>query len=606
MYKKLKSNLFIFLFAVSAVAVIVLSIFAGLAMNNSAQLLTDASLKQLVALSQAASGMVVAEDFEEFLEPEDMERPDYLELKQRLIEFCEKNNLAYTYFLRNRPEIEMQSFIIDNTPVNYTALAEDPVIPEPATDIAYAGTANAVPIGSYSEGWEGYMTAYAPVYYADGSLSDIIVGVDMIDVNIRKEEEIFRIMAVALIISLVVVLSAGVISVIMYQKKARQSTIASVSKSTFLSNTSHEMRTPMNAIIGMSEIARKSDDMAQIHHCLDRIDGAAQHLLGIINDVLDISKIEAGKLTLSESSFEIRRMVQDISGVVSFSMDSKNQKLLTDISNSIPEYLIADRQRLSQVITNLLSNAIKFTPDDGQIELKITAVDNDSMLQFSVIDNGIGISPEKQKKLFAAFEQADDSISRRYGGTGLGLAISKTLVNMMGGEIWVESEPDKGSCFIFTIPNRQGEASEAEEFTRAQYRAGIQRGAYKGKRMLLAEDIDVNREILLILLQDTELKIDIAENGKIAVDSFRQNPKSYDVIMMDIQMPEMDGYTATRTIREMSSEIPEAGSIPIIAMTANVFKEDIDHCIEAGMNGHLGKPINISELIDVLDGFLLK
>ncbi|MDR0855553.1 MAG: response regulator, partial [Christensenellaceae bacterium] len=256
-----------------------------------------------------------------------------------------------------------------------------------------------------------------------------------------------------------------------------------------------------------------------------------------------------------------------------------------------------DEQRLAQVLANLLSNANKFSPDDSVITLNIAArTDEDGkyILDFDVTDKGIGISAEAKERLFKSFEQADDSISRRFGGTGLGLSISKRIVEMLGGNIAVDSEPGKGSRFYFSIVAEKGKAAETDGVDTNET-DGIVPGMFKNKCILIAEDVRINVEILTTLLEETGISIDIAENGKQAVRQFEANPNKYDLIFMDMQMPEMDGLEATRVIRKL--DIPRAATIPIIAMTANVFKEDIDNCRAAGMNGHTGKPIEINEII---------
>ncbi|MDR1747560.1 MAG: response regulator [Spirochaetaceae bacterium] len=374
------------------------------------------------------------------------------------------------------------------------------------------------------------------------------------------------------------------------------------SKSNFLARMSHEMRTPMNAIIGMTNIACQAKDRQKTEYCLDRISDASDHLLGVINDILDMSKIEAGKLELSETSFRINDMLRQVMTIVSFRVEEKKQTFTVTIADSVPPVIYGDRQRLAQVITNLVGNAIKFTPERGDIKLNISRVGEDNtafMLQVEVIDNGIGIPPEQQARLFRLFEQADGSISRKFGGTGLGLAISKNIIELMGGDIHVESEKGKGSRFVFTISTRE---EKIEEQTASSVNKPDRIPAFPGKRILLVEDIEVNREIVAALLADTGIIIDTAVNGQEACDKFASGKGNYDMIFMDIHMPEVDGYEATRRIRKM--DIPSAKTIPIIAMTANVFKEDIEKCFEAGMNDHLGKPLQYELVMAKLEKYL--
>jgi len=402
---------------------------------------------------------------------------------------------------------------------------------------------------------------------------------------------------------------AGVIMRDIYTIKLKEAlqkaTVASKAKGEFLSNISHEMRTPLNAIIGMTEIGKNSGDLEKKDHAFNRIDEASTHLLGIINDVLDMSKIEANKLELSFVDFNFEKMLRRVVNVVSFRVDAKKQNLSMNMSSDVPKTLIGDDQRLAQVIANLLGNAVKFTPENGSISLDARLEKEEGGLctiKISVSDTGIGLSTEQQAKLFQSFQQAESSTARKYGGTGLGLAISKNIVEMMGGRIWVQSEPGKGAVFTFTVKLKRGkdEYPGAEE----QEEAKVHRfdGAYKGRRLLLAEDVEINREIVLTLLEPTLLEIECAENGTQAVSMFAEAPEKYDIILMDIQMPEMDGYEATRRIRAL--DIPAAKKIPIVAMTANVFREDIEKCLEAGMNDHLGKPLDINAVMEKLHTYI--
>jgi len=512
---------------------------------------------------------------------------------------------------------------------------------------------------------------------------------------------------------------------------------ASNAKSSFLASMSHEIRTPLNAIIGMTSIGMDAPDSDRMKYCFTRIEDASKHLLGVINDILDISKIEAGKLELSPTEFSFERMMQRVVGVANFRVDEKNLKLKVHIDNDIPRVLIGDDQYIAQVITNLLSNAVKFTPENGAIELDTMFIGEKNGLctiKVSVTDTGIGLSSEQQTRLFQSFQQADSSTTRKFGGTGLGLSISKSIVEMMGGTIWVESEPNKGSTFAFTMQLERGADGDLDPkatdpvlgklrvlavdeepdvllfFKENMQRFGIhcdlmdschdalnminlsepyniifvdwhmlgpeceklltevkdrvaapgkaivlmvsatewnhvearirntgvnkfipkplftsslldtvqeclstdQKGSADGSHdidgifedhcILLAEDVDINRDIVMALLEPTNIKIDCAKDGAEAVRMFTEAPHKYEMIFMDVQMPEMDGWDATRKIRAL--DIHEAKSIPIIAMTANVFREDIEKSLESGMNGHVGKPLNFDEVIQQLKAYL--
>lgn len=387
-------------------------------------------------------------------------------------------------------------------------------------------------------------------------------------------------------------------------------------KSDFLSMMSHEIRTPINAIIGMNGIAMKIDDPERIQECLVRIDDASSHLLGVINDILDMSKIEAEKLELSVSDFSLEYLLNRVISINQIRFDQRSQDFSIIVGENVPAAMITDQQRLSQVITNLLSNAAKFTPNEGKIELSIELQQEsgeDMVLRFAVRDNGIGMTKEQQSHLFRAFEQADSSISKRFGGTGLGLAISKNIVEKMGGRIWVHSIPGKGSSFVFDICVKKGNAildspgrrlgGDEKELNRPDYTEVPEKDIFLGRRMLLAEDVEVNREIIKNIVEETGIEVVEAENGEIACERFKEYSGQFDVILMDIHMPVRDGYEATRLIcGEMPFE--EAAAVPILAMTADVFPEDIELCKKAGMNGHVAKPVNAAELIQTLKRYI--
>lgn len=393
--------------------------------------------------------------------------------------------------------------------------------------------------------------------------------------------------------------------------KAREEALAGTrAKSAFLSNMSHEIRTPMNAIIGMTAIGQDSEEIERKDYCFGKIEEASTHLLNIINDILDMSKIEANKLELTEASFDLERLLQKAASVISYKMHEKGIDFQIHMDPAVPVWLNGDDQRITQVITNLLSNAAKFTPEGGAVRLStklLSESDGVYTVQVDVADTGIGVSEEQHARLFSSFQQAENSTSRKYGGTGLGLAISKQLVEMMNGRIWVESEPGKGSVFSFTFECTEGTESGGHlevDAWESSDRGGTKDALddFSGHTVLLAEDVEVNREIVLALLEPTHLAIDMAEDGFEAVAAFKADPMKYDMIFMDVQMPEMDGIEATRQIRALN--VPRARDIPIVAMTANVFKEDIERCTEVGMNGHLGKPIVLEEVLAALRTYL--
>jgi signal transduction histidine kinase/CheY-like chemotaxis protein len=518
--------------------------------------------------------------------------------------------------------------------------------------------------------------------------------------------------------------------------KIRREALASAhAKSEFLANMSHEIRTPLNAVISMASIGRSALEMARKDYAFNQITDAAGHLLGVINDILDMSKIDANKLDLDKQAFNVEEMLHRVANVISFKTSEKRQQFVIRIDKDVPIGLESDAQRLTQVITNLLSNAVKFTPEGGCIEVRVRLLEQKSGLntvEFSVSDTGIGIPEENLERIFRSFEQLESSITRKFGGTGLGLAISQRFVEMMGGEFTVTSEPNCGSTFTFTIKAQRVDGMRSarldsivnpkslhflivgsEEKSLAQCgvlmkRLGIpydlahcqeeaqellakshydacflgwridgadsvdlarqirergladhivmslyplelteaesnsERGLvdayltkplflsdcialingifgegnkedenepgdepqedFTGIRLLLAEDLEVNWEIVCALLEPLGFEIEWAKNGREVLEMYAANPSRYDLILMDMQMPEMDGLEATRRIRDLDDY--RARKVPIIALTANVFKEDIDNSLAAGMNDHLGKPLDFDELVRKLQFYL--
>ena len=374
---------------------------------------------------------------------------------------------------------------------------------------------------------------------------------------------------------------------------------ANKAKTDFLSNMSHDIRTPMNAIIGMTSLIRHdAGNKAKVIEYADKIDISSQHLLGIINDVLDMSKIEAGKTVFKYTDFSILDFITELNTIFHSQIDEKNQTLTIIKENIRHEWVNGDQVHLMQIFSNLVSNAVKYTQEGGKIQFLVEECETKSSVYakycFLVSDNGMGMSADFKDTIFDAFTRAESSMTNKIQGTGLGMAITKNLVEAMGGTIDVESELGQGSCFEVLIDLRIAEdrfVSSAEQAEKDEPAGNV----LKGMRFLCAEDNELNAEILMELLKIEGAECTICENGKRVLEAFEQSaPGDYDMILMDVQMPVMNGYEATKAIRRSSHEL--AKTIPIIAMTANAFSEDIQHSLAAGMNAHVSKPIEMKVL----------
>lgn len=390
----------------------------------------------------------------------------------------------------------------------------------------------------------------------------------------------------------------------MIESEKEKAQASEQAKHLFLANMSHEIRTPMNAIKGMTDILLRREPQTEQLSYLNAIKESSNSLLVIINDILDMSKIEAGKIDLERIPFSVEQVIQNVQTITQFKAEEKGLLLQTNISENTPAYVQGDPTRLHQVLLNLVGNAIKFTEKGVvtiQLKTGMVEAENKVMVHFCVSDTGVGIGAGRMEKIFETFEQAYSDTSRKFGGTGLGLSISKKLVEIQQGEIWAESQKGKGSKFFFSIPYEL--SHQAKDSTAIPAAADNHAATLKAIKVLLVEDNQFNAIVAQEELEDAieEVLVEVAENGVIAVEKVSHT--DFDIILMDVQMPVMNGYEATKAIRDLSNG---KSQIPIIAMTANVMKEEVERCYEAGMNDFIGKPFDIEDLLSKIKKLLGK
>ena len=619
--KRIPVNNTLMFIALVAVFLLAVNATLGFVLNSQSKTAMKTLIhKRMLDISNTAADMLDGDKLKS-LKAEDKGTPDYQQINDTLAFFQNNIDLKYIYCIQAVGDKEFV-FSVDPT-VEDPGEFGSPIIYTEALYKASKGTAS-VDEEPYSDAWGRFYSSYSPVFDSAGQVAGIVAvdfSAQWYDEQIEKQMyTIATCMSVSLFLCILLVLfvTKHLRQQVKDMTKDLSSALeaakaANTAKTVFLSNMSHEIRTPMNAIIGLDYIALENPNLpSDTKEQLEKIGASAKHLLSIINDILDVSRIESGKIVLKNEEFSFVDMLEQVNVIISSQCKEKGINYNCQIINRVNEFYIGDDAKLRQILINILGNAVKFTPKNGNVTLKVeegTKFDNKTILIFKIKDTGIGMSKDYLPKIFESFSQENSSIENRYGSTGLGMAITKGLVEMMHGDIFVESEKGVGTEFTVMITLIQSERStkskdEANAFSKKQDNiSSINQTDLTGKHILLAEDMPVNAEIIMEVLKMKGIEVDHAENGQIVVEKFNSQPENYyDAILMDMQMPIMNGLEAAKQIR--NSNHKDSKTIPIIALTANAFDEDVQRSIQAGMNDHLSKPIDPETIYRTLENLI--
>ena len=575
------------------------------------------------AVHKLVNGKIGKEDFDQINDQSDEKNPLYKDISSYFNEVRTLNSTRYIYTAKKNEEGKLV-YVVDGLdpdaddvrhPGDYI---EDEMVPY--INRAISGE-NVYSQDIIDTTWGPIFTACYPVS-ANRDGTGEIIGAFCIEMDMQSAygmvEKTNHISIICGLVAGAVLLLICLYTYYVYQKSkaeeqkqkqllmnaAEEADAANKAKSAFLLSMSHDIRTPMNAIIGFTNIALHQNKVSDIHNSLEKVQKSSNHLLSLLNDVLDFSRIESGKVTISPEPVDITQLTDNVQAIMNGLLYNRDLKF--EVHREIPKnlYVLADVVRIREVLVNLLGNAVKFTKDGGEITLDISsypgADEKHIITRYVVRDNGIGMSEEFQKKLFDPFSQEDYANARTlYKGTGLGMAITKKYVEMMGGSIAVESKKGAGSTFTVEIP-----LELPEQVIPSEQKQHLHRDL-TGIHVLMAEDNDLNAELATMILEDAGMTVTRASDGKEVVDLFKNHPRgTYDLILMDIMMPNMDGHQAAKTIRALGIERSDAVTIPIIALSANAFIDDIQASLNSGMNDHISKPINMEELIDTITKYI--
>ena len=576
------------------------------------------------AVHKLVNGRIGKEDFDQINDQSDEKNPLYKDISSYFNEVRTLNSTRYIYTAKKNEEGKLV-YVVDGLdpdaddvrhPGDYI---EDEMVPY--IDRAISGE-NVYSQDIIDTTWGPIFTACYPVS-ANRDGTGEIIGAFCIEMDMQSAygmvEETNHISIICGLVAGAVLLLICLYTYYVYQKSkaeeqkqkqllmnaAEEADAANKAKSAFLLSMSHDIRTPMNAIIGFTNIALHQNKVSDIHNSLEKVQKSSNHLLSLLNDVLDFSRIESGKVTISPEPVDITQLTDNVQAIMNGLLYNRDLKFEVHRENLKNPYVLADVLRIREVLVNLLGNAVKFTKDGGEITLDISsypgADEKHIITRYVVRDNGIGMSEEFKKKLFDPFSQEDYANARTlYKGTGLGMAITKKYVEMMGGSIAVESKKGAGSTFTVEIP-----LELPEQVIPSEQKQHLHRDL-TGIHVLMAEDNDLNAELATIILEDAGMIVTRAADGKEVVDLFKNQPRgTYDLILMDIMMPNMDGHQAAKTIRALGIERSDAVTIPIIALSANAFIDDIQESLDSGMNDHISKPINTEELIDTITKYIV-
>ena len=576
------------------------------------------------AVHKLVNGKIGKEDFDQINDQSDEKNPLYKDISSYFNEVRTLNSTRYIYTAKKNEEGKLV-YVVDGLdpdaddvrhPGDYI---EDEMVPY--INRAISGE-NVYSQDIIDTTWGPIFTACYPVSANHDGTGEII-GAFCIEMDMQSAygmvEETNHISIICGLVAGAVLLLICLYTYYVYQKSkaeeqkqkqllmnaAEEADAANKAKSAFLLSMSHDIRTPMNAIIGFTNIALHQNKVSDIHDSLEKVQQSSNHLLSLLNDVLDFSRIESGKVTISPEPVDITQLTDNVQAIMNGLLYNRDLKFEVHRENLKNPYVLADVLRIREVLVNLLGNAVKFTKDGGEITLDISsypgADEKHIITRYVVRDNGIGMSEEFQKKLFDPFSQEDDANARtQYKGTGLGMAITKKYVDMMGGSIAVESKKGAGSTFTVEIP-----LELPEQVIPSEQKQHLHRDL-TGIHVLMAEDNDLNAELATMILEDAGMTVTRASDGKEVVDLFKNQPRgTYDLILMDIMMPNMDGHQAAKTIRALGIERSDAVTIPIIALSANAFIDDIQESLDSGMNDHISKPINTEELIDTITKYIV-